>query len=603
MSRAIEILAAALVAALFTAAPASASALRDGGSPQRTLQRVQQAWAGGDAELTPLLRRLALQLPSLHGAERRQAQALLARPSDGASDPQQNGYAGPEAPSSPACVGHFCVHWTAVGPDSPDLSDANGNGYPDFVDSVLATSENVYDVENVQLGWRPPKPDRQLGGSPQTDIYLKQLGGRGLYGYAAPDPDQKPTKTDHSVFAFLVLDNDYARTDFPQYDSPLTPLQVTLAHEYNHVLQFGYDFFQDTWMLESTATWMEGKVYPAALDYLQYMRSWLRLPTLPLTTFNSADQSDPRNVKVYGTAVWDKWLDERYGQEVVRGAWEGSLATSPPSFAVKAYDRSIRARGGRGFASEFDRFAATTAEWRAQPAGFSEGSLYPDVPRAATVSVGGRGSTRRLNHTTYALLGVRRSSAARVRLGVAAPAGTSAALALVGRVGGSVVVTVRELRRGGGGTVTVARPSRFSRLTAVLVNSDTQIKPDAATEAGDFIYLRDRQPFYARVSTDVVRPRARLVASSARGRRPRLRVAFSEPVRGVNGRSLELIGPNGRAVAARVGFRDGSRVATLTPRDSLVAGLRYRVRVTPAVTDTTVNPLARTLSFAFTARR
>ena len=58
-----------------------------------------------------------------------------------------------------------------------------------------------------------------------------------------------------------MLDNDYDPSQFPGYTDPLAPMQVTAAHEYNHVLQYDYDAFQDTWMFESTATWAEEKVF------------------------------------------------------------------------------------------------------------------------------------------------------------------------------------------------------------------------------------------------------------------------------------------------------------------------------------------------------
>ena len=57
------------------------------------------------------------------------------------------------------------------------------------------------------------------------------------------------------------MDNDYDADEFPNYTDPLAPMQVTAAHEYNHVLQYGYDALQDTWMFESTATWAEDKVF------------------------------------------------------------------------------------------------------------------------------------------------------------------------------------------------------------------------------------------------------------------------------------------------------------------------------------------------------
>jgi len=207
------------------------------------------------------------------------------------------------------------------------------------VTSFRLTGKRVFRMAPIhhhfeQLGWREPKSDGTEGGSAgKVDIYLKQLGGTGIYGYAAPDPNQE-IAADNSLYAYLVVDDDYVHAEFPQYASPNTPLEVTLAHEYNHVLQFGYDVAQDTWMFESTAVWMEGRVYPAAFDYLQYLPGWVQLTARPLTTFNGTDPNDRRNVKVYGTAVWNKWLDARYGPDVIRNAWEVSLQTDPRSFAV-----------------------------------------------------------------------------------------------------------------------------------------------------------------------------------------------------------------------------------------------------------------------------
>jgi hypothetical protein len=558
-----------------------------------------------------VLRELAIRLPHLHGAQRRDATALLARPTDGQADPQANGYTVPEAAGSPACSLHFCVHWVASGDDAPDLTDGDGNGVPDYVDTALAAAETSRSVENDQLGWREPKSDGTLGGDVgKVDIYLKQLGGTGIYGYSAPDQVQ-PNDGSNSLYAYLVIDNDFRQSEFPSYSSPTTPLDVTVAHEYNHVLQFGYDFNQDTWFLESTAVWMEGRVFPAALDYLQYIPGWAQLTAVPLTSFNGTDPNDRGNIKVYGSSVWNKWLDAQFGPEIMRSAWEGSLATTPPSFAVKAYDRAIRARGGAGFADQFDRFGAATAEWQATNSGFPEGNLYPDVARAGHTTVDAPGGRVKLNHTTYALVDVRPDAFDRVKLGMTAPAGTTAALALVGRIGGvpggQSVIALKELPNGGSGSVTIANPARFSRLTEVLVNADTKLTGKTTPDTGDWIYARDSQPYYARVTTDFSAPR--VVSSSprpgARGasRSAPVKVTFSEPVLGVDTKSLRLIASNGRNVAARVLFTAGSRVATLVPNRSLGRAQRYRVQVTQAVTDTAVNPLARVTAWGFTTGR
>ena len=56
-----------------------------------------------------------------------------------------------------------------------------------------------------------------------------------------------------------------------------------MAHEYNHVLQFAYDSQQDTWMFESTATWMENVVYPDIDDYIGYLPFYASAVKVPLT--------------------------------------------------------------------------------------------------------------------------------------------------------------------------------------------------------------------------------------------------------------------------------------------------------------------------------
>jgi limonene-1,2-epoxide hydrolase len=191
-----------------------------------------------------------------------------------------------------------------------------------------------------------------------------------------------------------------------------------------------------------------------------------------------------------------------------------------------------------------------------------------------------------------------------------APLGTTAAVALVGRVGGvpggQVVIALKELPKGGAGSVTVDNPSRFSRLTAVLVNADSKIT-NQASSTRDFIYARDRQPYYARVTTDFTAPRVlrSAPAPGAHGvkRNAAVKVTFSEPVLGVSTKSLQLVGAGGRVVGTHVKFTAGSRVATLTPNGALGRAKRYKVRVTQAVTDTAVNPLARTTVWSFSTAR
>lgn len=421
-------------------------------------------------------------LPQSRPTERR------LRPTD-KTDPNRNAYTVPEAPNSPACSEHFCVHWVDEGLDAPSLADRNGDGVPDTVDRVLRVAEHVHQVENVELGWREPKSDGALGGGfGKTDVYLSQIGGE-LFGYAAPDRGQadKQHRIPRRLHGYLVLDNDYSAFEFP-HTKPLYDLEVTFAHEYNHILQFGYDAYQDPWFAESTATWMEDQVYNRINDYLRYVRRWVKLYETPLTT---------TSIKMYGSAVWNEWLARRYGKSIIRRAWAGAIDAKPGGFAVAACERALRAAGPSDFSRDFTRFAAAVAEWRTNR-GFRESDLYPDMPRQGRLPLGGEPLTRLLNHTTFELLRVQAHGGRAVVVQMTAPRGTAAGLALVGRIGsergGRAVDRIRYRRGGGRLTVRLRDPGRFQRITAVVVNADAQAHGFSARRL-DWRYLTDQFPF------------------------------------------------------------------------------------------------------------
>jgi hypothetical protein len=414
-----------------------------------------------------------------------------ARPTDH-PDPARHSYTVPEAPRSPACAGRFCVHWVAEGIDAPGLADVNGNGIPDYVEEVLAIGTHVHAVENEKLGWREPRSDGKRGGlQGKTDIYLKELGQQ-LFGYAAPDRGQIPKghRLPRRLHGYLVLDNDYGPLQYPG-TKPKADLEVTFAHEYCHILQMGYDAYQDAWMAESTAVWMEDQVYNGINDYLRYVRRWVYLDRTPLTA---------NSISEYGATVWNEWLVRHYSREIIRDAWSRALHTHPGGFSVASYDSAIRAAGDSDFSRDFARFARDVAEWRTGTR-FREGPRYPDVPRQGSLPASGAPLQRSLNHATFQLLRVHASAGRTVVLSAAAPPGIAAGLALVGRTGsetsGRVISRLRFSPNGGAMTVRLNRPERFERITAVLINADTRAEGFSARRL-DWNYLTDTAPFSVR---------------------------------------------------------------------------------------------------------
>lgn len=508
----------AAIAAIAVAAPPARAAEAPADAPVQSeaealdqLEAAAEALAAEDpreAHPTEELRRLVAALPYLRGADRRRAKALLARPpansnggyNDGGSFEPFGAEWNPAATAtrqhydSPG--GRFRIHWVTTAPHRPPLADSGGvPGVPDYVELVAAYADQSADVENGGLGWPDPKPDGTRGGDGRTDVYLSQLcprGGPCVFGYASPDAGQEPgcNTAPFRCAAYLVLDNDYAEFGYKQPD---IPLQVTVAHEYNHVLQFAIDAVQDTWLFESTATWVEEQVFPDANDWLFYANKWAKRPGLPITAAAAGG-----GLRVYGTAVWNHWLERGgpYGPEVVLGAWQRSHDSDPKHFAVGAYDLAIRDRGGRGFSQEFARFAAATAEWRVLDGNFPDERFLPDVDRQGTLRPGARAKRFRLPHTAYRLFRIKPGKAERVRLRVRAARGVRTGVALVARdgsrTGGAIAEEIAFLPKGGRVAIRLPEAGIYERITAVVANADGRVR---GFRGGEWRYTRDRKRF------------------------------------------------------------------------------------------------------------
>jgi Big-like domain-containing protein len=616
------------LAVLALLVPASAEAA----SPRATLHKASkalttQAPPRTGRSVTPLLKQLAIELPRLHGTAHTKAARLLARPTIGQGAPGELEYEVSE--STPLCSAHFCIHYVRTTDDHPPLADANGNGVPDYVEAMSLVFEHVYDVENVQLGWNAPKSDGSRGciaGGPagcegKTDVYIKEVGDQGIYGYSAPDPDQNGNKQ----FAYLVMDNDYNAEQFPQYGgNALPPMEVTAAHEYNHVLQFNYDINEDVWMFESTATWMEDRVYTDVNDYRQYLTPWAQMTAVALTYF-SFDGSDPLNVKVYGDAVWPRWVESHYGPDVIRDAWARSLSVSPKSFAPAAYSASLRTKG-IGFFNAFAHFATDTAEWRASNSSFAEGSSFPNIERYPAFGELpthlGRDRSAialSLDHTSYVLFDIPpRSDMSRLTFAVATPRGPHMAIAVVARTGGEVTGAATEfvklLRAGGPETITIDNPGQYDRITGVVINGDTSARRGSF---GDWIYRHDSQRVSARASADFTAPhvthRRPVRGTHAASPGARVTISFSDRMFMLTTKTVQLVDSKGHLVKTRLSLTTNGRrrsagagayKAVLTPTKPLRGHARYEVRLSPDLRDFGGNALRPSaLTWSFTTHR
>ncbi len=299
--------------------------------------------------------------------------------------------------------GHFLIHYAETGTHKPyqfgSQQDNDGNGVPDYIDSVGVILEHVWSVETGTLGYNPPPSDGfyPSGIDGRYDVFVLDIAtvpslGSDIYGVTFQD-SLYLDGTDMKATSFLVLDNDYSSIAIYK-DHPLEALRVTAAHEFFHAIQFGYDpkeFEYDNvfheqrhhW-LEMSAVWMEEQVYDDINDYYYYLGWFAQYTNLSLRT--SRETIYPGVAYQYAAVVWPLYLSQKFGQDIVRLIWEKCAEDAPgPNVFQNGFQDAIdEASGGEynfGSAlSEFYMWYYFTGFRAVDGFGYEEAANYPPVP-------------------------------------------------------------------------------------------------------------------------------------------------------------------------------------------------------------------------------
>jgi hypothetical protein len=369
---------------------------------------------------TLILRDLAARLHDLSGEDRATARGILARPTDGTFGEHQY--------KSGRILGKIChatlplcVHWdekTTHG-DAPPGADNDATTIPPAVQATLDTFADVYVLEVGAYDYLAPLPDTSSaddGGDGRTDIYMANIGADRppLFGYCTTDDPHAfdPDYLFYDVSAYCVVDEDFA--NFGKSQTRQEFREVTAAHEFFHAIQFHYDWFEDLWLMEGTAMFMEDQFADGVNDNVNYLaNSVMTAPWTPVD--RGADGFE------YGAWIWWRFLVEELGQQadpqVIREVWESvagaSIDTDGPGPDTVANDlyslrglRKVVFSRGLVFKSLFGKFAWVN---RLPFTFYEEGASYPraTVIRKITLGRAGTGSgwrRTRLRHlaSTYA---------------------------------------------------------------------------------------------------------------------------------------------------------------------------------------------------------
>ncbi len=255
----------------------------------------------------------------------------------------------------------FRIHYTTSGRDAVDTTDNNKNGVPDYVE---ITGENFMFIHHLlidSLGYKSPAADSN-GLGKEFDVYLVNLG---IY-YGITYLEKVVPGTENAYSCYMEIENDFQ--GFPT--DPIPALEVTVAHEYFHVVQVNYAYRDDdVFFMEMCSTWMENFAHPEVNDYLNYLQSFFNHINYPFSYMN--------NEYEYASSLWNHMIVRKYGADPIRKIWE----KIPAMTAMQAIREALPEYG-----TSFEQELASFGLWnyftgsRSDTINFyAEGHLYPEV--------------------------------------------------------------------------------------------------------------------------------------------------------------------------------------------------------------------------------
>ncbi|MDX2140997.1 MAG: DVUA0089 family protein [Chloroflexota bacterium] len=251
----------------------------------------------------------------------------------------------------------------------------------DYLEEAAATLEEMYDIQVNQIGWAAPprNPDGLY------DVYIADVLGReeGTLGYASPieviiDNPNTPERELRAGRAVLVIDNDYDSVDNPQ-----AIMRATITHEFNHVIQFGYDVREPLdWLYESTATWTETVTVGDDQDATGYVENSFEYPEVCWATLE-----EPTDLQLaYGDWTFLQTLADLHGERAVVSLWENAregegievIENALAAFDMTVDELVLRWRV-QNFALDYDLAPLFGVTVRLEDSIDDEGDWQPDV--------------------------------------------------------------------------------------------------------------------------------------------------------------------------------------------------------------------------------
>ncbi len=236
--------------------------------------------------------------------------------------------------------GNFKIHYTLSGADAVDSVG--------YVIEAGRAAEHAYSILIDSLNFQPPPVDNIDG--EQIDIYIIEWSGR-YYAQTYLESENRSTSRENDYISYMEIDNDY---NDPAYSTRnLEALRVTIAHEFFHMVQLGYNYFQsgdlpgmdygDTYFLEWSSVWFEEIAYPKINDYWQYVDDFLTYPSNSMWNYNYW----------YSLGIFLHYISNNYDAFVITDIWE---EIKDGYHAIDALDKILQKETNHSLAWHWNRF-------------------------------------------------------------------------------------------------------------------------------------------------------------------------------------------------------------------------------------------------------
>lgn len=199
----------------------------------------------------------------------------------------------------------FRLHYTLEG------SDATTTEYAQATAEAL---QLAYDTQINRLGWHAPvrEPDgRYRAYVGDADGAMGYMSGVQVVFDNANTPD---VREGYASRGLLMIDNDLGEG---REEDPLSLMRATVVHEFNHLVQYGYDSQEGLgWLYESTASWIETATAGMDEDAARYANDDFAAPGVCWTTNNPGHD--------YGQWTLLQSLVDNHGPQMVTRLWQNA---------------------------------------------------------------------------------------------------------------------------------------------------------------------------------------------------------------------------------------------------------------------------------------